>query len=849
MDNRRDFLKKAAMVSGGLGVSMAFPPSIKKALAINPEEGSTFEDAEHVVLLMQENRSFDHCFGTLKGVRGFNDPRAISLPDKNPVWLQTNEKGQTFTPFRLNIKDTNATWMGDLPHSWENQVDARNDGKYDKWLEAKKVWRKAYKDIPFTLGYYNRQDIPFYYAFADAFTVFDQHFCSALTGTTTNRLYFWTGSNKGSKDDPSNVRNSEVYYNKEANWKTFPERLEEMDISWRIYQNEVSIQTDLKGDDTSLLGNFTDNPLEWFSQFNIRYAKGHQRFLKKRRLELPGEIAALKEEIVRLPKAKTQNLRNTLGKKEKQLQKIEEELNLWNPENYEKLSQFQKNIHEKAFTTNIDDPHYHQTETLEYDEQGEKRELKVPKGDILHQFRKDVDNGKMPTVSWLVAPQKFSDHPSAPWYGAWYVSEVLDILTKNPEIWKKTIFILTYDENDGYFDHVPPFVAPDPNNKHALSEGIDTATEFVTMDDEINLKGVDPKNARAGAIGLGYRVPLIVASPWTRGGWVNSEVSDITSTIQFLEKFISNKKGKELKETNISSWRRTISGDLTSAFRPYTESALIFADFVDRNKFMEEINNASFKAPPANFKALSNSQIELAKRGEEALEFLPRQEVGIKNSCPLNYQLHVDGILDPKTKEFKIAMEASNEYFGERAVGAPFNVYAPGKYLQKNKNGLDTFQDVKTWAFAVKSGDEITNSWPVDHFENKQYHLRVYGPNGFYREFLGNLNDPEIQLNCTYEYKGRLLSKLTGNVTLKIANFSKEKKKITIKDNAYKNRTKSISVAANKEELITLEAAKSFGWYDYSVQVDGFDDYGVRYAGRVETGKSSKTDPFMGRIV
>jgi phospholipase C len=90
--------------------------------------------------------------------------------------------------------------------------------------------------------------------------------------------------------------------------------------------------------------------------------------------------------------------------------------------------------------------------------------MAIPKGDVLHQFRKDVGTGHLPAVSWLVAPENFSDHPSSAWFGAWYVAEALNILTRNPEVWKKTVFVLTYDENDGYFDHVPPFVAPDPDN-------------------------------------------------------------------------------------------------------------------------------------------------------------------------------------------------------------------------------------------------------------------------------------------------------------------------------------------------------------------------------------------------
>lgn len=185
MDSRRDFIKKASMLAAG----MAFPASILKAMEINPSAGSTFWDAEHVVILMQENRSFDHAYGTLKGVRGYNDPRAITLPNSNKVWLQTNAKDETYLPFRLDIKETNATWMSSLPHTWENQVDARNDGKYDKWLQAKPSGHAEYKEMPLTMGYYNREDIPFYYALADAFTVCDQNFCSSLTGTTPNRLY------------------------------------------------------------------------------------------------------------------------------------------------------------------------------------------------------------------------------------------------------------------------------------------------------------------------------------------------------------------------------------------------------------------------------------------------------------------------------------------------------------------------------------------------------------------------------------------------------------------------------------------------------------------------------------
>src|SRR5690606_23759487 len=180
------------------------------------------------------------------------------------------------------------------------------------------------------------------------------------------------------------------------------------------------------------------------------------------------------------------------------------------------------------------------------DGDGEKS-VNVHKGDIFHQFREDVKNGKLPTVSWLVAPCRFSDHPGSPWYGAWYVSEALDILTANPAVWKKTIFILTYDENDGYFDHVPPFVPPHSERPYSgkVPQGLDTGAEYVTADQEKKRTG-DPHTELDSPIGLGFRVPLVVASPWTKGGWVNSEVFDHTSNLQFLEHFLEKKFGKKI---------------------------------------------------------------------------------------------------------------------------------------------------------------------------------------------------------------------------------------------------------------------------------------------------------------
>ncbi len=247
MPTRRDFVKQAAILSGAAGMWGGWRECIEHALAIDPKPGSSFLDAEHVVILMQENRSFDHSYGTLRGVRGFNDPRAITLADGSPVWMQANAAGERHLPFRFNIADTNATWMGSLPHSWADQVDARNQGRYDRWLHVKQSGERRYAAMPLTMGYYNRQDIPFYYALADAFTICDQHFCSSLTGTTPNRLYLWTGTirEKQTADSPANLLNSDVDYDTAASWTTFPERLEDLGISWKIYQNELSLEIGL----------------------------------------------------------------------------------------------------------------------------------------------------------------------------------------------------------------------------------------------------------------------------------------------------------------------------------------------------------------------------------------------------------------------------------------------------------------------------------------------------------------------------------------------------------------------------------------------------------------------------
>ncbi|SEW17037.1 phospholipase C [Chitinophaga sp. YR573] len=817
MDNRRDFIKKAALLSGGAGLLGVLPASIQKALAIDPAPGSTFLDAEHIVLLMQENRSFDHCYGTLKGVRGFNDPRAITLPNKNLVWLQSNKEGETYAPFRLDLKDSKATWMSSLPHSWENQVDARNDGKYDKWLDSKRSGNKEYADMPLTMGHYTREDIPFYYSLADAFTVCDQNFCSSLTGTTPNRLYFWTGTlRSGAKaDGQPNVRNSEVDYGFPANWTTFPERLEDNGISWKVYQNEISVGVGFEGDEDAWLANFTDNPLEWFAQYHVSFSIPHYKDVQK-------QIAKLSEEIKNSPDEE----------KQKKLTELKEYAAKWRPEKFAQLSQKERNLHEKAFTTNKKDPAYHSITTLNYKDGDKERTMTVPKGDVLHQFREDVKTGQLPTVSWLVAPENFSDHPGAPWYGAWYVSEVMDILTQDPEVWKKTIFILAYDENDGDFDHIPPFVSPHLPGTGFVSRKINTAAEYVTREQELSKPGMKAADVRESPIGLGYRVPLVIASPWSRGGWVNSQVFDHTSTLQFLEEFLGHKTKKRIVESNISQWRRTVCGDLTSVFRPYNGEKITLPKYLDRDPFIESIHKAQFKNVPSGFRKLTAADIAAINHNPAASPLMPKQEEGISNSCALPYELTVNGHLSGKA--FAIEFQVGDTLFKKKSAGAPFNVYAPGKYQSRRDNKME---GVRTWSYAVSAGDELTDKWVLSQFENEKYHLKVYGPNGFFREFKGDKDDPKMEVYCYNEH-------FTGNLNIEFS--SSAMYSIEITDNGYKSGDHSFVIPGKGS--IKLDLSQSFGWYDFTVRAKGYTTFEQRFAGRVETGKASFTDPLMGRV-
>lgn len=853
MDTRRDFLKKAMLLSGATGLSGAMPASIQRALAIDPAPGSTYLDAEHVVILMQENRAFDHCFGALRGVRGFNDPRAITQPNKNKVWIQTDKDGDSYVPFRFDIQRSKVTWMGSLPHSRASQVDAFNKGKYDQWLNAKRSGDKKFSNMPLTLGHYNREDLPFNYAMADAFTICDQNFCSAMTSTWPNRLFFWSGTVRAEKNSETRAyMNNTIPYG-DAHWETFPELLEKNDISWKVYQNDLSSGGGLTGAQRSWLANFGCNPLEFLSQFNVRYFPRYYQSVQKRADELPGQIADLEKKFITLKQddKNYDKLQREIEKKKEVLQEAKDELVKWDKANFEKLSDYQKDLYRKAFTTNVADPEYHELANLKYDDKGTQREVVVPKGDVLYQFRNDVENGKLPAVSWLVPSQNFSDHPSAPWYGVWLTSEILDILTKNPDVWKKTIFILTYDENDGYFDHIPPFVPPDPLNKSTgkCSPGInETGAEYTRQEDQMKY-GWTKRSSRTAPIGLGYRVPMIIASPWSRGGKVCSEVFDHTSTLQFLEEFVNKKHNKNIKLENISAWRRTVCGNLVSAFSQFKEGKEKLP-FLKMDPFIERIYNARFTEKPTGYKKLTPEEIAEINKNPATSKLMTPQEPGTRPACPLPYQLYVDGSLSNDGKAFELNMQAKNKVFGKDSAGSPFKVYAPGNYLAMSDEDKSkgSFEAARSWDYAVTAGDSLSDNWPLSSFENKNYHLRVYGPNGFFREFMGDKNDPVLKITCEYE-RGRLRkNKLTGNIELNLSNAGSKAHHVIITDNAYKNKPVSRDIPAGGEITVVLDLKKSHHWYDFVVSVDG-NKYTRGYAGRVETGEESYSDPAMGMSI
>jgi phospholipase C len=308
-----------------------------------------------------------------------------------------------------------------------------------------------------------------------------------------------------------------------------------------------------------------------------------------------------------------------------------------------------------------------------------------------------------------------------------------------------------------------------------------------------------------------------------------------------MEKFLSNKSGKRIEETNISAWRRTVCGDLTSVFKPYNGEKITAPSSVEKDSFYESIHKAQFKKDPSGYKQLTKEEIEQINKKPSSFSMMPRQEKGTRSSCPLPYQLYADGKINADKKTFDIVFAAKNEIFGQLAAGSPFNVYAQVENEFSVRN------------YAVAAGDQIADKWYLNEFENQNYHLRVNGPNGFFREFRGDANDPAVNFVCEYARKKMNTKKLSGNIELRIINQSADQSySVELKDNAYNNSSSKRSLgkkgSGKDKATIVLDCSKSYGWYDFTVKIGGAKEFEKRYAGRVETGEFSRTDPAMGNI-
>ena len=697
--DRRTFLQ---ILSASAAVA-ALPASISKALAIpaNNRTG-TIEDVEHIVILMQENRSFDHYFGTLQGVRGYGDPRAVTLPSGNSVFFQPDAAGTgTVAPFHPTAHNLGLQFIEDLAHDWTSTHDAWNNGNHDQWVVQKGTT---------TMAHYVRADIPFHYALADAFTICDAYHCSLLGATDPNRYHMWTGyvGNNGAGGGPV-LDNAEAGYG----WSTYPERLVRAGISWKIYQDVglgLTAEQYWGYTDNAYIGNYGDNSLLYFHQYQ------HSK---------PGSA-----------------------------------------------------LYEGALTgTNI-----------------------AEGGTLFDQLVHDVGAGTLPQVSWVVAPEAYTEHPNWPAnYGAWYISQVLDALTANPEVWSKTVFLLCYDENDGFFDHMVP---PTPATSRA--QGLSTVDPSA---DIFNGNATYPlADYPAGPYGLGARVPMLVISPWSRGGFVNSQVFDHTSIIRFIEQRFGP-SNPLLFEPNITAWRRTVSGDLTSAFNfktPNTASVALpsTAAYVPP----DAVNHASYVPVPPVTQAV------------------PKQEPGMRFARALPYSFSVESRADVSEGTFAM------HFLNDGTAGAVFQV--------RSGNGTGG-----PWSYTVGAGHNLRDSWPITANGQTSYDLTVYAPNGFTRAFKGGLiphSSANLDVVADYDVKGI-------GITTTITNRGAAATEVSVV-NTYTGQTTAQTLPRGETMTTYWPLAALYGWYDLVVTASSDAAFQQRLSGHVETGKDSASDPAIGGL-
>ena len=687
--DRRRFLQLA----GGSVAATMLSDSIARALAIPANRSTaTLDDVEHIVVLMQENRSFDHYFGVMRGARGFADPHPAVLPSGTPVWYQAD--GATVVPpFRPNVSNLGLTFIEDLDHGWNGTHEMFNGGNWDKWLPAKTTT---------SMAHLQRSDLPYHYALADAFTLCDGYHCSMLGPTDPNRYYMWTGwdGNDGQGGGPV-IANDEIGYG----WQTYPERLQAAGVSWKIYQDKGA---GLDGahywgwGSNPYIGNYGDNSLLYFLQYQDA---------------APGS------------------------------------------------------------------PLY----------QGARTGTDVSKGGGLFDIlAADVTSGQLPSVSWIVAPEAYTEHPAWPaGYGAWYTAGVLNALTSNPEVWSKTALLICFDENDGFFDHL---VSPYPNVGGLAGQST------VPLDNELfNGKAGTPggSDGVVGPYGLGVRVPLIVVSPWSTGGWVCSETFDHTSLIRLIEARFG------VDEPNITPWRRAVCGDLTSAF---------------------DFESASDQIPPLpsviSDKPTGTGTPPTYVPTPPASGSVPVQEPGVRPSRRLGYRFDVAFDADPQT--LHLAVENSGRL---------------GVHLQARSLTVPG----APYSYTIGAGDQLAVALP----NPGTYDLSVHGPNGFFRHFAGS---PATAVELEARVDQRF-----GQVRLRLINRSdrhgggrrRHGPPIAVDVADAYGTDHRVEVHGTRE--ITIDTRHSGGWYDIALTTPSDTSFSYQLAGRLESGARLTSDPQLGR--
>ncbi|MCU1251454.1 MAG: phospholipase phosphocholine-specific [Edaphobacter sp.] len=306
---------------------------------------------------------------------------------------------------------------------------------------------------------------------------------------------------------------------------------------------------------------------------------------------------------------------------------------------------------------------------------------------------------------------------------------------------------------------------------------------------------------QAGPYGLGLRVPMIVISPWSKGGWVSSEVFDHTSLIRFVEKRFSPQHPGIL-ENNITKWRRAVAGDLTSAF-----------NFVSPNSATVPLPSTVAYLPADNQR---HPDYVPAPPVDQTL---PSQEQGIRPARAVPYELHVIGHAD-SDESFRIDFNNTGKNTAVYHVRAGNTQSGP-------------------WTYTVHPGAEISDTWDLAATQGA-YDLSVYGPNGFLRTFKGSTSGQDKpRLNVTSRYDDE-----RSGITLEIVNRGAACQ-LSVLD-VYSKDQSSHSLKGGEELTRHWNLEKFFGWYDFVVEVSTDSTFQRHIAGHVETGEDSWTDPAIG---